>query len=81
MCSMAVSDIGLVTVAWLASGVGSMHHTWIYGLFMCKLMPYSQAMAGDSSMWTIAIVGIDRFVQCCLVGYISDNVIDFNNYI
>jgi hypothetical protein len=62
---MAVSDIGMVTIAWLQFSIGLMYHTWIYGIFMCKFVIYVQPIMGDSSLWTIAIVSIDRFVYYC----------------
>ena len=61
MCSMAIADIGMVTIAWLLFAVAALNQSWTFGIFLCKLLTFAQPMTGDSSMWVIAIVSIDRF--------------------
>jgi hypothetical protein len=63
MCSMAVSDIGMVIIGWLMFAVAAMHQRWTLGAFMCRFLTYVQPITGDTSVWTIAVVSIDRFVN------------------
>jgi hypothetical protein len=70
MCSMAVCDIAVVVVAWLLYSMAALYNEWIFGSFMCRLLTFGQPMTCDSSMWTIAIVSIDRYnddVLCLLI--------------
>lgn len=61
MACLAVCDIMLLlSVFWIIPTVLDMG--WTLGDFMCRLETSFGAMAGDCSMNTIAIIGIDRLV-------------------
>jgi hypothetical protein len=61
MASMAVSDIGQLTTATWLYGIATLISHWTFEAFVCKLLPFVQQVSGDSSMWVIAIVSIDRY--------------------
>lgn len=63
MCSMAVSDTGVIIIAWLQFAVGSLYYGWPFGAFMCRFLTYIEAILGDSSLWNITIVSIDRLAH------------------
>lgn len=71
MSSMAVCDIGMVTIAWILFAVAALYDGWMFGTFMCRLLSYAQAMTGDSSMWAIAVVSIDRLLDSKLNKFIA----------
>jgi hypothetical protein len=60
MVSMAVSDIGLLTLLTWMYGVVIMMTNWKLEMFLCKLQSFATHVSGDSSMWAVAIVSIDR---------------------
>jgi hypothetical protein len=66
MCSMAVCDAGMLAIGWLLFAVAALDPNWPFGSLLCKLLTYVQGVTGDSSAWTIAIVGIDRYITCSL---------------
>lgn len=61
MVSMSVSDIGLLTMATLMYAAEALTSGRTFGTFFCKLQSFALQVSGDSSIWAIAVVSIDRY--------------------
>jgi len=61
--SLAVADIGLmVTTVWIEA-YDELHQSWPFGVIPCKLKYMWQWLTMNCSIWTLAALSIDRYLN------------------
>lgn len=62
LCNLAVADLS-VTIICIPVAVGqALYRIWLYGEFMCKLTGFLQGVTVAASVFTIALLSIDRYL-------------------
>lgn len=62
ICSLAVSDLGLMLTCTWMNGFSSMNPNYIFGRFFCKLGNIWKSLAANTSAMILAVIAIDRWV-------------------
>ncbi|XP_045158873.1 QRFP-like peptide receptor isoform X2 [Mercenaria mercenaria] len=62
LCNLAVADLS-VTIICIPVAVGqALYRIWLYGEFMCKMTGFLQGVTVAASVFTIALLSIDRYL-------------------
>lgn len=65
LITLAVADL-LVALVCMPMAIGNYtYKLWIFGELMCKLSHYLQAVAVTSSIFTMTVMSLDRYVVIC----------------
>lgn len=65
LLNLAVSDLLLGMLCIPFTLVGSMLRNFIFGEFMCKILPYLQACSVSVSAWTLVAISCERYYAIC----------------
>ena len=65
--SLAVADIGLMFSTVWVEAYDELQETWHFGVIPCKLQYMWQWLTMNCSIWTLAALSIDRYLQFCEV--------------
>ncbi|XP_076342038.1 cholecystokinin receptor type A-like [Tachypleus tridentatus] len=65
LLNLAISDILLGVFCMPFTLVGSLLRNFIFGNFMCRLIPYLQAVSVSVSVWTLVSISIERYYAIC----------------
>ncbi|XP_060596397.1 QRFP-like peptide receptor isoform X1 [Ruditapes philippinarum] len=62
LCNLAMADLS-VTIICIPVAVGqALYRIWLYGEFMCKMTGFLQGVTVAASVFTIALLSIDRYL-------------------
>ncbi|XP_067124237.1 QRFP-like peptide receptor [Centruroides vittatus] len=65
LITLAIADL-LVALVCMPMAIGNYtYKLWIFGELMCKLSNYLQAVAVTSSIFTMTVMSLDRYVVIC----------------
>ncbi|XP_055843098.1 cholecystokinin receptor-like isoform X2 [Episyrphus balteatus] len=65
LLNLAVSDLLLGMLCIPFTLVGAMLRNFIFGEFMCKILPYLQACSVSVSAWTLVAISCERYYAIC----------------
>ncbi|XP_073995805.1 cholecystokinin receptor-like isoform X2 [Rhodnius prolixus] len=65
LLNLAVSDILLGVLCMPFTLVGSLLKDFVFGHFMCRLIPYMQACSVAVSGWTLVCLSVERYYAIC----------------
>ncbi|KAK4887295.1 hypothetical protein RN001_003566 [Aquatica leii] len=65
LLNLAVSDLLLGVLCMPFTLVGALLRDFIFGAFMCKLLPYLQACSVSVGVWTLVAISVERYYAIC----------------
>ncbi|XP_032664504.1 cholecystokinin receptor-like isoform X3 [Odontomachus brunneus] len=65
LLNLAVSDLLLGVFCMPFTLLGQILKNFIFGLTMCKLIPYFQAVSVSVDVWTLVAISIERYFAIC----------------
>ncbi|KAK5644284.1 hypothetical protein RI129_008129 [Pyrocoelia pectoralis] len=65
LLNLAVSDLLLGVLCMPFTLVGALLRDFIFGEFMCKLLPYLQACSVSVGVWTLVAISVERYYAIC----------------
>ncbi|XP_024083411.1 cholecystokinin receptor-like [Cimex lectularius] len=63
--SKAVADILLGVFCMPFTLIGQLLRNFVFGSFMCKLIPYCQAVSVSVAVWTLVAISLERYFAIC----------------
>jgi len=64
--SLAASDLGLMLSTVWVEAYDEVVNNWHFGIIPCKLQVMWQWLSMNSSIWTLAVLALDRYVVRCI---------------
>ncbi|KOC64029.1 Cholecystokinin receptor type A [Habropoda laboriosa] len=65
LLNLAVSDLLLGVFCMPFTLLGQMLKNFVFGLTMCKLIPYFQAVSVSVGVWTLVAISLERYFAIC----------------
>uniref|UniRef100_A0A1B6LSS3 Gastrin/cholecystokinin type B receptor n=1 Tax=Graphocephala atropunctata TaxID=36148 RepID=A0A1B6LSS3_9HEMI len=65
LLNLAVSDLLLGVLCMPFTLIGTILRDFVFGDFMCKLIPFLQACSVSVSAWTLVVISVERYYAIC----------------